>query len=131
MILLDTHILIWDALVPERLSPKAKRTIAQANQADGMLIADITLWEIAMLIQKRRVQIDTDCQSFIQLLLQANRIEVRSISPKIAALSVQLPRSINKDPADRLIVATALVENVSLVTADRNLQSAIQISTIW
>ncbi len=131
MILLDTHILIWDALVPERLSPKAKQVIAQANQADGMLIADITLWEIAMLIQKRRVQIDTDCQSFIQLLLQANRIEVRSISPKIATLSVQLPRSINKDPVDRLIVATALVENVSLVTADRNLQSAVQISTIW
>jgi len=131
MILLDTHILIWDALVPERLSTKAKQAIAQANQTDGMLIADITLWEIAMLIQKRQVQIDTDCQSFIQLLLQANRIDVRSISPKIAALSVQLSNSINKDPADRLIVATAVVENVSLVTADRDLRSATQIATIW
>ena len=131
MILLDTHVLIWDALDPNRLSEKAKRAMVHANQTDGMIISDITLWEIAMLVQKKRVQISTDCQSFIQLLLQANRIEVRPVTPRIATLSVQLPNSINKDPADRLIVATALAEDVTLVTADQNLRSAAKISTLW
>jgi len=131
MIVLDTHVMLWDALAPERLSVRAKEAIAQANQQDGMLVCDISLWEIAMLVQKGRVQVATDCLAFINLLLQANKIQVRTISPQIAVLSTQLPALINQDPADRLIVATAVIENAPLVTADRNLQNAKQIATIW
>lgn len=131
MIILDTHVMLWDALAPERLSAQAKAAIAQANQADGLLVCDISLWEIAMLVQKGRIQVATDCLAFINLLLQANKIQVRTISPQIAVLSTQLPTSINQDPADRLIVATAIIENVPLVTADRNLQNTKQVTTIW
>lgn len=131
MIAVDTHILIWDALAPERLSSPATAALAAANQGDGLLLADICLWEIAMLVQKGRIQVGIDCQSFLNLIVQANLIHVRTITPQIAALSTQLPSAINADPADRLIVATALAEGVSLITADRNLRTAEWVTTIW
>ncbi len=131
MIVLDTHVIIWDALAPARLSIPARRAIAHANRQDGMIICDISLWEIAMLIEKGRVQVDVDCQAFINLLLQANRTIVQAITPLIAAIAVQLPAEINKDPADRLIAATALAAGVSLLTADLNLQASSLISTLW
>lgn len=131
MIALDTHILIWDALSPNRLSTAAVDAIAAANQADGIVVADISLWEIAMLLQKGRVQVATDCRAFLNLILQANQIQVQSITPQIAALSTQCLSTINADPADRLIVATALTAGVPLVTADRRLRSSDEIPTIW
>lgn len=131
MIAVDTHALIWAALAPERLSAPAQQAMADANASDGLLICDISLWEIAMLIEKGRVQVGVDCQSFINLILQANKTRVQPITPHIATLSVQLPPEIGKDPADRLIVATALAENVPLLSADRNLQNIASIATIW
>jgi PIN domain nuclease of toxin-antitoxin system len=131
MIAVDTHILVWDALLPACLSPVAVEAIAAANQADGIIVADISLWEIAMLIQKGRVQVQIDCRSFLNLILQANKIHVRAITPQIAALSTQLLPTINADPADRLIVATALAGGVSLVTADRILRDSDEIMTVW
>lgn len=131
MIVVDTHVLIWDALNPNRLSPDARAAIMRANQTTGIFVADITLWEIAMLTQKGRIQVTMDVHSFLNLLLQANEIHLVAISPEIAAHSVHLPATVNYDPADRLIVATALEKNFPLVTADRNLQSSAPISIIW
>ena len=131
MIVLDTHVIIWDALAPDRISMPARRAIAQANMQDGIIICDISLWEIAMLIEKGRVKVDVGCQTFINLLLQANRAIVRAITSQTATIAVQLPAEINKDPADRLITATALAEGIPLVTADFNLQASPLISTIW
>ncbi|MEM7534910.1 MAG: type II toxin-antitoxin system VapC family toxin [Chloroflexota bacterium] len=131
MTAVDTHILIWDALEPSRLSSTAKEAITSANETDGLLVSDISLWEIAMLIDKGRIQVDTDCQSFLELIVNANQIHVQPIMTEIAARSTQLPSLINADPADRLIVATALAHDVPLVTADRNLRDAELITTIW
>ena len=131
MVVVDTHVLIWDALLPERLSTTAVEAIQQANETDGMIVADISLWEIGMLIQKERIQVSTDCQSFLNLILQANQIEVHPITPQIATISTQLPSTVNLDPADRLIVATAIVAGIPLVTADKNLQSSGVVPIIW
>lgn len=131
MILLDTHVLIWDALAPDRLSRRARQAIVAANQGDGIVVCDISLWEMAMLVQKGRVQVNADCQTFISLVLQANKTIVQPITPQIAALAVQFGDEINRDPADRLIAATALAEDIPLVTADQNLHAAKMISTLW
>jgi PIN domain nuclease of toxin-antitoxin system len=131
MIVLDTHVIIWDALAPERLSEPAREAIAGANRDEGMIICDISLWEIAMLLQKGRVQVDAEPLSFINLLLQANKTRVQPITPQIATLATQFPAAINQDPADRLIAATTLAENGTLVTADRNLQATGPVPTLW
>ena len=58
MIIVDTHVIIWDALKPGLLSKKAKEAIAQANEEDGIIFCEISLWEIAMLVQKGRIRIE-------------------------------------------------------------------------
>jgi PIN domain nuclease of toxin-antitoxin system len=131
MVTIDTHVLVWLALAPNRLSRAAEQAVAQANHTDGILLAGISLWEVAMLVQKGRIQINTDTESFLQLALQAFSIKARPITPQIATLAVQFASSVNQDPADRLIMATAAVENVPLVTADHNLQAANIVPTIW
>ncbi len=131
MILLDTHAILWDALTPERLSLLAQQAIEDANSADGILICDISLWEIAMLVAKGRVQVSLDCQSFLNLVLQARKITVQPITPRIAALTTLLSDKVNRDPADRLILATAMAENALLVTADRNLRAHAPVPTLW
>jgi PIN domain nuclease of toxin-antitoxin system len=131
VIVLDTHILIWDALAPKRLSDPARRAIAQANLEDGVIIADVSLWEIAMLIEKKRLRVEMGSQPFLNLILQANRSLVQPITAEIAVLAVRFPGEISQDPADRLITATAIAKNATLVTADQNLLRSSLIPTLW
>ncbi|MGH7494126.1 MAG: type II toxin-antitoxin system VapC family toxin [bacterium] len=131
MIVLDTHVIIWDALQPDRLSRRARKAIAQANQEDGILFCDISLWEIAMLIQKRRVWVDATYLEFITQLLASNQYNLKRITPEIAELSITLPAAISKDPADRIIAATSIIERARLVTADDNLRRAAMIDALW
>jgi PIN domain nuclease of toxin-antitoxin system len=131
MIVLDTHIIIWDALSPERLSTKAKEAIYLANEGDGIIFCDISLWEIAMLIKKERVRVDIGYQDFINLVLSSNKYIIHRITPEIAELSVDLPANINKDPAYRIIAATSIINNAPLVTKDENLNRSTEITVIW
>ena len=131
MIVLDTHIIIWDALNPEKLSEKAKEAICRANEEDGIIFCDISLWEIAMLKKKGRIRIDIDYQDFINLVLSSNKYIIHRITPEIAELSVNLPAAINKDPADRIIAAASIINNAPLVTADENLNTTAEITAIW
>ena len=131
MIVLDTHVIIWDALKPELLSDSARQAIDRANQQDGLIFCDISLWEIAMLMHKGRLQVEVDYPDFVNLVLQANQYILHSITPAIAHQSTQFPATVNADPADRLIAATALVENAVLITADKNLRQATTIPTLW
>lgn len=131
MITADTHIIIWDALKPEAISPKAKNAISKANQKDGIIISEISFWEIAMLLKKKRLIIPIPYLEFIELIKSSNKYIIKGISPEIANLSVHFPDEINPDPADRIICATSKVYNAPLVTADRNLLEANIIKTIW
>lgn len=131
MIVADTHIIIWDALCPEKLSSKARKAIDTANKGDGIIFCDISLWEIAMLFKKERFKIDIDYKTFINLVLNSNKYTIWRISPEIAELSVYLPSVINKDPADRIIAATSIICLAPLVTADENLNRAKELTTIW
>jgi len=131
MIVADTHIIIWHALKPEMLSEKAHAAMEDAYQADGIICCDISLWEIAMLMQKGRLQVDTGYLEFIDLVLTSSRYVVKPITPEIAELSSTLFSSFNKDPADRIIAATSIVEKDDLVTADDFLRQNNETKTIW
>ena len=131
MIVVDTHIIVWDALAPEKLSKKAKAAIAEADREDGILFCEISLWEIAMMLKKRRITLESTYAEFIKLVLASKNYILRGMTPEIAELSTQLPEDFNKDPADRIIAATSILSRVSLVTADRNLNSVDSLLTIW
>jgi len=131
MIVVDTHIIIWNALKPEMLSGKAEKAISSANNSDGIIFCEISLWEIAMLMHKERLSIDIEYTEFIQLILESNKYVFRGITPEIAWLSTGLFSDNNKDPADRIIAATSIIENANLVTADNELRQSKKVATIW
>ena len=131
MIVVDTHIIIWDALKPEMLSKKAKNAIKKANDSDGIIISDISFWEIAMLVSKKRIEINVPYLEFIKLVKSANNYINQSINPKIADISVKFLFEINADPADRIICATSIYKNIPLITADKNLIKSTLVETIW
>lgn len=129
MIFLDTHVLIWMASDPKRLSKKAREAIREARAKTGVAIAAITLWELAWLAENGRIQVTGSVESFVRET--ASRVIVEPITPEIAAFAVQLPSSFPKDPADRLIAATAMAEGAALVTADERIRGAKVVQTIW
>ena len=129
MILLDTCAIIWDALEPKKLTVEARRAIE--HNGNELVICDISLWEIAMLISKQRLQVNNTASGFTRLALQARDFQVAEITPEIAELSVNFGTELNKDPVDRIIAATSIVRNAPIVTADRNLRDARSIETIW
>jgi PIN domain nuclease of toxin-antitoxin system len=129
MILLDTCAIIWDALDPRKLSSDAANAINDADS--GLIICDISIWEISMLIKRNRLSVDGTASEFVGLALQARNYRIQEITPSIAELSVNFGQEINSDPADRLISATSILLQAPLVTADRNLRDASLIETIW
>ena len=131
MTAVDTHVIIWDALEPEKITPAAKRAITRADRNGGIIIGEISLWEIAMLMKKKRLVIDADYQTFINLVLQSRNYVLQNLTPAIADASVHIDLGKNKDPADHIIAATALVNGVSLVTADQQVQNSSALKTIW
>jgi PIN domain nuclease of toxin-antitoxin system len=131
MIVADTHIIIWNALKPEMLSRKAKKAISEANNSDGIIFCDISLWEIAMLMHKGRLKVNVEFLVFIKLVLESTNYVYRTITPKIAKLSANLFSDNNKDPADRIIAATSIIENAKLVTSDKKLRNSKKVTTIW
>ena len=131
MIVADTQVIIWDALKPELLSPRAKKAIREANRLDGIIFCEISLWEIAMLMKKRRLSVDVNYQEFIRLVSDSNNYIFKGISPQIAELSTHLFSTTNKDPADRIISATAIIERANLVTSDKILRRSKKLHTIW
>ena len=129
MIVLDTCAIIWDALEPTKLTPKAKKAIER--HSNQLIICDISIWEIAMLIRKKRIVVDFATSGLIGLILQARNFRVQDITPEIAELSVNFGSQINSDPADRLIMATSVLRNAPVVTADGNLRDSGLLETIW
>lgn len=131
MIILDTCVLIFDSLSPERLSKKVLAVLNAEENRSALCCSDISLWEIAMLTQKGRLQPGTDSLTYLQLVLDARRINVLPITPRIAHLSASMPEINHHDPADRIIAATAKEHRATLVTVDQKLLGLKGISTIW
>lgn len=130
MILVDTHVVAWLAFEQDRISRKARSAIDEARKnADGLAISDITLLELATLATKGRIHLDISLESFLQEV--ESRFVVLPISGRACARAMGLPATYPKDPADRVIAATALVEGLSLLTADRAIRRSRTVQTIW
>jgi PIN domain nuclease of toxin-antitoxin system len=129
--LLDTHVVYWLAVRPERLSRAATRAIAAADRSDGVAISSISLWELACLIDKGRIQVEGTAERFLTRLADRPGLAVLEITPQIVALTIQLPPEFPGDPADRIIAGTARAHGLPLVTKDEGLQDSRLLRTIW
>jgi len=130
VILIDTHVVVWLAFDQDQISRKARTAIDDARKnADGLAISDITLLELATLASKGRIRLDISIESFLQEV--EARFVVLPINGRACARAMGLPASYPKDPADRIIAATALVEGLSLLTADREIRRSRAVQTIW
>jgi PIN domain nuclease of toxin-antitoxin system len=129
LILLDTHVLVWMVSDSKRLSRGAHRAISRALNGDGLAVSVITVWELALLTARGRIQAYGTIDASVRLFLEG--VTVKPITPEIAALATQFPESYSHDPGDRLIGATARVEGLALVTRDEKMLRSPLLRTIW
>jgi PIN domain nuclease of toxin-antitoxin system len=130
MILVDTHVVVWLAFDRDQISRKARGAIDDARKnGDGLAISDITLLELATLASKGRIHLDITLESFLEEV--EARFVVLPIGSRACARAMGFPAGYPKDPADRIIGATALVEGLLLITADREIRRSRTVQTIW
>jgi PIN domain nuclease of toxin-antitoxin system len=128
VIVLDTATWIWRASDPRRLSGRARRAI---DESDGALVSAISVWEVAMLVAKRRIRLDRPVEQWVDLALALPGIQLASLDPAIAVRSTRLPGEFHPDPADRIIVATALENAVPIITPDERILSYPHVQSAW
>lgn len=116
--LLDTHILLWSLLEPAYLTKDVASKMD--NPANELWLSPITTWEILMLSEKGRIQLDEPPVPWMKNVLETLPFQEAALNHEVALQSrdIQLP---HQDPADRFIAASAIVYGLILVTADRNL----------
>jgi PIN domain nuclease of toxin-antitoxin system len=131
MIVLDTHTWIWFISKPEVLSKRAKKAVSAAVKEKSVLISSISAWEVALLVIKKRLTLSLDVTDWIAKSEGLPFIQFIEISNAIAIKSVNLPQPLHPDPADRIIIATALSVGVPLVTKDKKLLNYPYVKTIW
>jgi PIN domain nuclease of toxin-antitoxin system len=130
VILLDTHVVVWAAIEPKRLSRAAESALLRARSG-GLGMASISLWEMASLFARRRIETYGTVEASVRQVLETVGVIVKPITQEIAVLAAHFPESYSRDPADRLIGATARAEGLVLITQDEKIRSSPLLKTIW
>lgn len=128
--LLDTHVLVWWLSENPQLSAGQREVIASANEQSPLLVADISLWEVATLFSLDRLQSQVPLRAWLEMAVAPPLVRRCSVSPAIAAELAMLPDSFHRDPADRILVATARVLGATLLTQDRRIIEAGLVDTL-
>lgn len=115
-LLVDTHIWIWRLLEPERLSEAANRLLADPE--NSVHLSPVSVWETLVLARKGRIKLRPDPQAWVRQALQESQTVMAPLTHEIAMRSEALDGFGSSDPADRFLVATALVEDLTIVTVD-------------
>lgn len=131
MIVLDTHAWIWFVSNPDILSKRAEKAVNAAVKDKSILISSISAWEVALLVTKKRLKLTLDITDWLAKSESLPFIQFVPVTNSIAVKSVNLPLPLHSDPADRIIIATALSVGAPLVTKDEKLLSYSHIKTIW
>jgi PIN domain nuclease of toxin-antitoxin system len=129
VILLDTHIWVWWVHGEPALSQAQMRTIA-ANEETGLGISAISCWEVAKLVQLKRLELPCALSVWMEQALAYPGVQLLPLTPEIAVESTQLPGPFHRDPADQIIVATARLHKMPLVTADARIRTYTHVETI-
>lgn len=120
-LLLDTHIWIDFLNASPRLRPATIASIDAARATGSAFVSIISIWETALLVHHKRIHLHSPMAQWTREALQLPGINLLPLTPEIAIHSVDLPEPMHKDPADRILVASARVERLALVTRDRDI----------
>lgn len=127
---LDTHVWIWWMLGDPGLS-RAERDALDALPSNARpVISDISLWEFATLVDLGRIKIQDSVENWLRIAASPSTVRIQPITPDIVSEMNRLPASFHRDPADRLIVATARVLKQPLATMDRKIRKA-RLAPLW
>ena len=127
MIVLDTHAWLWWVSDPDRLGRAARK---QLESSDLIGVASVSCFEVAAAAAKGRISLDRGALEWLHQAIALPHVELLPLTPAIAVKATELGR-FHGDPADRLIVATALLESAPLVTKDRRIRKYQAVVTIW
>ncbi len=131
MIVLDTHAWVWFISNPELLSERAKRYVDAAVEEKTIMISSISVWEVALLIAKKRLILTLELNDWIAKSEMLPFFKFIPVDNSVAIKSVNLPQPLHSDPADRIIIATAISLGAPIVTKDEKILNYSQVQTIW
>jgi PIN domain nuclease of toxin-antitoxin system len=131
VIVLDTHALVWWVSADPTLSKKAKAAIERELVGGEIIISSISAWEIAVLVEREKLVLSMDVSSWLDTISAIEAVRFMPVDVEIATKSVDLPGEFHKDPANRMIVATARKLAVPLVTKDEKIRAYAHVKTIW
>jgi PIN domain nuclease of toxin-antitoxin system len=120
-LLLDTHVWVRYINGTPGLKPTAVHSIESARRTGSAYVSVISIWEIALLVRKGRLDMPFGVERWVQRAFELPGIQLATLTPQIAIESVQLPDSLNKDPSDRILVATARIQGLNLMTRDKDI----------
>ena len=131
MIVLDTHVLVWWVSGSGRLSVRAKRAIDQTLRRSPAIVSTISVLEIATAVRRGRLELGSPLDQWLADLRALPELQFQPVSVQIAELAGGFDEATPGDPADRIIVATALTLRAKLVTADTHLRESPSVVTVW
>jgi PIN domain nuclease of toxin-antitoxin system len=129
-VLLDTHLWWWWVTGEPGPSPAQKRILARTSPETPVLLSDISLWEVATLVSLGRLVVTVPLREWLENAAAPPLVQRCAVSPAVAAAVAALPDDFHRDPADRLIVATAQVHGATLLTRDKRIVDAKIVPTI-
>ena len=129
-LLADTHAIIWWLDAKRNLSRAQSRALARVSATEPLLVSDISLWEVATLFEMGRIKLGLPVRDWLERAAAAPLVQRIGISPAVAAEVASLPSSFHRDPADRIIVASARVHGATLITSDRRIIDSGLVTTI-
>jgi PIN domain nuclease of toxin-antitoxin system len=131
LIVLDTHALVWWVSGSTKLSPAAKRVIRREIAVAPVVVSTISIFEIVTAVRRGRLEFVIPAEQWLADVHALPEVAFEPVSSRIAEIAGQLDASFPGDPADRIIVATALVLDARLATANARLHGVAGISVVW
>jgi len=122
LILLDTHVWVW-WIHGDGSLPSGVLASMELRAKEGFAVSAISCWEVAKLVERGRLQLPLNLPEWMNMALDGSGVGLIPMSPAIAIASTTLPGEFHRDPADQIIVATALVHDLPLVTCDQKIRT--------
>lgn len=131
MILLDTHVWVWWLSDPDKIPSRSRKLLSESAKEQAIYVSSISAWEIMLLEAKHRIKFSMGADDWITKAEALPFFRSVAVDNAIAIRSVRLPIPFPRDPADRIIVATAMILGTTLITADTRIRKYPHVRTAW